>query len=198
MSGEEQTTVRVLSDEQKKAQPLLAKWGIIILPEEINHEAYVEFSWALQIGRELHGDKPIELRCCGTGGGSRWSFAIADLIKRDGNIDGILIGEVTSGHSIIWSWCQRRYAYPLASLKVHQVYSSGWASDQTETDHRLSLEEHEYVNKMMIERFAEISIQGSDWWSNVIYGTHIKTKLMPTEELIDMLMAEPISNRDKA
>jgi ATP-dependent protease ClpP protease subunit len=110
-------------DSQTEKQPLLESHAIIIAPEGIDHSSYLELSWALHVGRVLHPGRPLELRCCGDGGELSPAFALSDLIRSDGNIDGICIGRVSSAHSLIWASCNRRFVHPSALLGVHQSHN---------------------------------------------------------------------------
>jgi ATP-dependent protease ClpP protease subunit len=183
------------TDDQQKAQPLLEQHGIIIAPEEINHDTYIELSWALRIGRELHPAQPLEFRCCGVGGESSRSFAIYDLVQQDGNIDGIALGRVSSGHSIIWSGCNRRFVYPTAMVSVHQSKNGSWQQGQVQRDYELGYEQTKWTNSRLVEIYEKVSNQGADYWHDKVFGAGMELFNIDANQLVELDMAKPISER---
>jgi ATP-dependent protease ClpP protease subunit len=102
-------------DDQQKA--LLNEHGVLILPEELEHEVF-----ALVLAACLmRPDKEIRMYCRGNGGDSRASYAIIDIIQQHGNVVGLLASEANSNHGVIFAGCSRRYIYPHGQLGVHRV-----------------------------------------------------------------------------
>jgi len=184
-----------LTDEQKKQQPLLEELGIILAPEEINYDGYLGLTWALILGRSLHPEKALALHCCGVGGDVGYALAIVDLIQEDGNMDGIAIGRASSGHSVVWAACPRRYVYPNARIGVHQVRTGEWNNNQTERDYQLSSGRYEWINKRLIATYTAASNKNEDYWREIVYGAGIELKDFDADDLLGLGMAKPISER---
>jgi ATP-dependent protease ClpP protease subunit len=185
-----------LTEDQQKAQPLLEQYGIIVAPNEIDHDTYLELSWALKIGREMHPESPLELRCCGIGGEVSRSFAIYDLVQQDGNIDGIALGRVSSGHTIIWSGCNRRFVYPTALVSIHQTKNGAWLQGQLQRDYELGFERYKWGNRQLVEIYAKSSNQGADFWHDKVFSAGAELLNFDASQLIELEMAAPISERD--
>jgi len=179
-----------LTDAQREKQPLLERYGILLAPAELDEAAYVEMSWALHLGRALHPDRPLELRCYGIGGNTYATLAIVNLIRDDGRIDGVLVGDAGSGSSIIWAACPRRYVYPLASINVHESISrtEGWDMAYQRTQ----LEEQSWQNRQIAALYAQASAQSPEWWLDKMAAGHGVATLIPADELIQIGMARPI------
>jgi len=185
----------ILTEDQQKAQPLLEQHGIIITPNEIDHESYIELSWAIQIGRVIHKEKALELRCCGDGGEVHRSLALYDLIRADGNIDGIAIGRVSSGYSVVWSGCNRRFVYPSTLVSIHQAQNGSWVQGQFQRDYEMGYEHSQWCNARLIEIYAGISNQDTDYWHKAVLGAGMELLNFDAGQLIKMDMARPISER---
>lgn len=102
-------------NEQQKA--LLNDHGVLVLPEELEHEAFVLVLTACL----MRPDDEIRLYCRGNGGSCRTAFAIIDVIQDHGNVIGLLPGEANSNHGVIFAGCPRRYVYPLGMLGLHRT-----------------------------------------------------------------------------
>jgi len=187
----------ILTEDQQKAQPLLEKYGIIITPNEIDHDTYTELSWALQIGREIHKDAPLELRCCGIGGEGHRSFALYDLVRADGNIDGIALGRVSSGYSVVWSGCNRRFVYPSAVIGIHQAKNGAWIQGQLQSDYELGYKHSLWSNNKLVEIYASISNQNTDYWHDAVFSAGMELLNLDARQLIELDMAKSISERAK-
>jgi ATP-dependent protease ClpP protease subunit len=186
-----------LSDDQRNEQPLLESHGIIIASVEIDGDAYVELSWALHLGRALHPEKPLELRCHGHGGLAHAALAIADLIIHDGNVDGIAMGEVASAHSYIWAACNRRYVYPNALLGVHRCWATGtWAPLQG-AEYRMLGSNLDLIDRQAIRLYAKQSNKSKKWWRQRLALSSPSALLyLDAHQLIhDLEMARPIKER---
>lgn len=125
-----------MNETQEK---MLSERGVIVLPEEINHQAYVDFLSLLLLAESVWQDKSIRLFCAGQGGSAPDAIAIADLVRHHGRINGMLAGEAKSSHVTIWASCSRRYVYELATIGVHCLQ---WSSLNTRQD-RISLRQRD-------------------------------------------------------
>ena len=185
-----------LTESQEKKQPLLEAYGIIVAPNESDHDTYIEWSWALKIGREIHPECPLEIRCCGIGGEVSRSLALYDLIQADGNIDGIALGRVSSGYSIAWSGCNRRFVYPTAVVSIHQAKNGAWQQGQFQRDYEIGHERYKWCNSKLIEIYEKISNQGANYWHDKVYSTGMEMLNFDAEQLIKLDMAMAISERE--
>ena len=184
-----------MTDEQKNSQPLL-EHGIILMPKNVYHEDYINLSWALLLARKSYQDKPLELACYGEGGGINSAFAIYDLVKRDGNIDGIAIGDVSSAHSIVWAACNRRFVYPNSAVSIHQVKNGVWQQGYYEHDYELAGERFRWCNLRVAELYADISNEDKSYWHQQIMSAHAQVAYFDAEKLVELGMASYISERD--
>jgi ATP-dependent protease ClpP protease subunit len=103
-----------MNDQQKT---LLNDHGVLVLPEELEHEAFVLVLTACL----MRPDKEIRMYCRGNGGSCRTAFAIIDVIQDHGNVVGMLTGEANSNHGVIFAGCPRRYVYPRGMLGLHRT-----------------------------------------------------------------------------
>jgi len=104
-----------MNETQEK---LLRERGVIILPEDIRHETYVD-TLSLLLLAESEWTAEIKLYCAGSGGSAPDAIAIVDLIQARGNVTGYLAGQAQSCHTTIWAGCNKRIVYPYASIGVH-------------------------------------------------------------------------------
>ena len=108
---------------------LLKKRGIVVLPQEIEHDTYRMLLEALIIAK----DRQVKLFCRGDGGCSRTALAMVDLIQHHGDVIGLLPGEANSSHVTIWAGCKERYVYPNGLIGLHKV---AWAESSFHADSR--------------------------------------------------------------
>lgn len=102
-------------DDQQKT--LLNDHGVVVLPEELDHDAFVLVLTACL----MRPDQEIRLYCRGNGGSCRSAFAIIDIIQDHGNVVGLLTSEANSNHGVIFAGCPRRYVYPRGMLGLHRT-----------------------------------------------------------------------------
>jgi len=185
-----------LLDDERKAQPLLGQFGIVFMPETLDHAGYQLVSAALVKGRAIFPKKPLALWCNGRGGTVDAALALVDLIQSDGNIDGILIGHVSSAHSVVWASCQRRYTYPHAALQVHQA--RGWESRYMNEDaYALNARDIAQDNETLARIYAGASNRSASWWlKRLKMVSHDDIVRLKADKLInDLDMAKPIRKR---
>lgn len=184
-----------LTDDQKAAQPLLETFGVILLPPDIDHEAYKEMSWALRLARALHPEQPLELRCHGDGGSGDVMLAIVDLVQADGNVDGMLIGRAYSASSVIWAACARRYVYPNAGIGVHGALMnvSSWADGQYYQTYVSGVAS---TDEAMIALYAAASRKSRKWWRRQMARGHSACVNIDAAKLVEIGMARPVAERE--
>jgi ATP-dependent protease ClpP protease subunit len=180
-----------LTDDQRKAQPLLESLAIIITPFEINDAFYREMMWALKLGRLIHPKKPLALHCHGNGGTVSTALAIVDLIQQDGNIHGFLLGTATSAHTMIWAACQHRYVYPHAGIEIHPVATGAWESRLQEEDYANYRHSIGWQNKQILWIYANASTKSVKWWKKQYRKGGYTCVNLPAKKLIQIGMAQP-------
>lgn len=102
-------------DDKQKA--LLNDYGVLVLPDEIDHQVFVLVLTACL----MRPDQPIKMYCRGGGGDATAARGIVDVIQQHGKVIGLLPGEANSSHGVIFAGCAERYVYAGASLGVHRV-----------------------------------------------------------------------------
>lgn len=185
-----------LTDEQKKAQPLLESHGVIIAPVSVDYGFYHEMSWAIIIGRSLRPDKPLAIHCFGYGGYTPVALAIADIIQADGNVDGLLLGDAASAHSIVWAACKRRYAYPNARISVHKAAHHDLSGRYEDHDLQILADNTQREDEKIAKIYAWASNKSPAWWAKALQGSGVALVEFGAHELInDLDMASPASKR---
>lgn len=173
----------------EKTEKLLVEHGVLVLPEEIDHNTYVLMVEALIIMR----GKRMALYCRGDGGCSRSALAIVDMLRDHGDVDGILYGEANSSHAAIWAACARRWVSPNAMIGVHMV---SWDSLNTRMDAKsahLIKTQFEIKDRLFAETFAEASSESVEWWLSHIQMTSGAVQRIGASWMIESQMAKPIS-----
>ncbi len=175
------------------ADYLLEKHGIISLPYDIDHAGYEMVLYALTKGRDLHPEKALRLFCRGNGGFTYDALAMVDLIKQDGNVDGMLAGAAASMSAVVWASCARRFVYPNGRIGIHPV-----SAGHTDGDRRIFLaemEELEALDSRIIQILADASSERTyNWWHSRLYEPG-DLKWLLADELMGIGMAKPISER---
>jgi ATP-dependent protease ClpP protease subunit len=175
------------------ADYLLEKHGIISLPHDIDHEAYEMVLYRLTQGRMLHPDMPLRLFCHGNGGFTYDALAMVDLIRADGNVDGMLTGSAASMSAVVWAACARRFVYPNGRIGIHPV-SSGHSDGDRRIFHA-EMEELEALDNRICQIFGDASSErGSVWWHSRLYEDG-DLKWLLADELMGIGMAKPVSER---
>lgn len=173
----------------EEAQEKLLKKSLLILPDEINHDAY---QYVLEA--TLRRKKQILMFCRGDGGCARSALAIVDAIQQHGDVIGLLAGEADSSHVTVWAGCSQRYVYPYGMIGVHKA--SFWEVDGRNDSHnmRLYVSELENTENQVAQVLASASDKTKKWWLKVINRTGSNgIRQFNAVELIDMGMASPIS-----
>lgn len=180
----------MMNDEQRK---LLEDHKTIILPDEIDHDAYQLIIEAAI----LYPDNEIDLYCRGDGGDARDAFAIVDVIRRHGRFIGLLAGEANSSHVTVWAGCSTRYVYPHSAIGVHRIGSQTMSGTITADVLEFMQKDYEYSENVVSEILAEISDKDVAFWNNQqqLGNVTYKTTMFYANDLIQMGMALPIADR---
>lgn len=132
---------------------------------------------------------PIHLHVRSNGGDSMTGLAIANVIQRDGNVTGWLMGGAASSAATIWASCARRLVYANGQLGIHpvrwfekDVYFDAakarmWAAQLTKSDER------------QCEIYAAASNKDFVWWWER-YNQPGDMKWIDARELVCIQMAQ--------
>ena len=177
------------------ARKLLDEKRTIILPGDLNHDAYEMIVEAAL----LYPDDEIDLYCRGDGGDARDGFAIVDVIRQHGRFIGLLTGESNSSHVTVWAGCNTRYVYPLSAIGVHRIGSQKMKGTITAEVLEFMKKDYEYSENAVSEILAEISDKDVEFWNNQqrMGNVTYKTTMFYADELIEMGMALPIADRPR-
>ena len=166
----------------------------IILPEEIDHDAYHTIVEATL----LYPDDEIDLYCRGQGGSSGDALAIVDAIKQHGNFTGLLMGPAVSSHAIIWAGCNTRYCYPNGRLGLHSVVTT---YSPLMMDGRALLQSGKTSKAIDVLNAAILTDASRDRfevWIGFIESANLSSYDLSYDDLIDVFkMALPIADRPK-
>jgi len=172
-----------------ETQKALLEKGIIILPNEIGHDAYEMIAEALL----SNPDREIKMYCAGDGGSPRDGFAIVDLVQAHGQVVGMLAGLACSAHSFIWTSCAKRFVYPHGAIGVHKI---GYSELNRALDSRTAqqhIAELEMYERWMAKLYAGDAQDDSDSWYKVIQEAgRDEYMIFPAEILVKMGMARDV------
>lgn len=135
-------------------EKMLSERGVIILPETIEHDSYEMVLALLLLAETVWSDKPIRLFCAGVGGSVSAAMAIADLVKGNPQVVGMLAGIAESSHVTIFAACAERYVFPLAQIGIHRIAWSSINSRQDASTLRLRHESLEKLEEMIADILA--------------------------------------------
>jgi len=181
-----------LSDDQEAAQPLLKQFATILVSGLIDNDTYVEFSWALRLGRVLHPTQPLIVQFNGLGGDVTPALGMADLIQADGNVWGVALGRVCSCLSVLWAACARRYIAPNAALGVHPVVMS-IGSEMNAAGMRNLADDTDHMDERAIAIYTAASTKDIDYWRSVYFTATDHLEILPASAVIgDLGMAFPL------
>lgn len=157
----------MMDDAQRK---LLDETGTIILPDEINHEAFELVAEACL----RCPDRELKLICRGDGGDARAALAIVDVIRAHGKVTGLLPGTAISSHAVIFASCFNRKVYSGGSIGIHEV-ARGEVYNIDSRHARLLHADFERINLsnaiILATACAEPLYCLSTWWLNQINET---------------------------
>lgn len=178
-----------MTDDERK---LLEEHGVLILPEDIAHDAYVNIVEAALI----RPDKPVTLYCHGAGGDSCTAGGIVDVIRRHGNVIGLLPGDADSCHGVIFAACATRYVYPGARLGVHRVVMG--SLEHVTADYALKraegLQKHDVRNAHIFAQACTPDLRyDARFWLDAINDNPRALHHFDAAFLIECGMARPIA-----
>lgn len=148
-------------------EKMLCERGVIVLPEVIEHETYEQVLALLMLAEDSWTDKPIRLFCAGNGGSAPAAMALADLVRGNSQVVGMLAGIAESSHVTVFAACRERYTFPLAQIGIHRISWSSINSRQDAATLRLRQESLEQLEKQIAVILASASQSSSYdfyWW----------------------------------
>lgn len=167
---------------------LLNEQRIIWLAEDV--EAAVMERIAAQIAylrdRSL---EPIHIYFQCDGGDSGTGLGLANLVKRDGNIYGWVLGDSASAAATIWASCAKRYIFANAKIGIHPVQRQ-WSSVTFDADKAAKwVCDMRSSDEKACEIYAAASAKSSDWWWERMHQPG-DVKWIEARELVCIGMAE--------
>ena len=178
-----------MDDAQRK---LLEDRKTIILPDEIDHDAY---SLVVEAAI-LYPDDEIDLYCRGEGGYSGDAFAMIDIIQQHRKFVGLLVGAVVSSHAVIWAACNTRYVYPHGKLGLHGVITTHERTDFMNAKAFFQkARANERIDYESARLFASISNNDIEHWRLLIENTGLGLEWLYSEQIIEYHMAHTIADR---
>jgi ATP-dependent protease ClpP protease subunit len=171
---------------------LAARFCIINTPSGIDGDSFGDMSYLLAVAREENPELPIELRVCGYGGGFNETFGIVELIRADGNVDGVAFGIIMSAHVAIWAACARRWLSVTAGIGIHRValtYDNGNSTNFSEASSvvkRLAI-----MDSLYAETLSGASTGSKEWWLQIMNEAGNELSVIERPALLAMEMARP-------
>lgn len=100
---------------------LLNEQRAIYLVDTVEEPTLYDIAAQIHYLRAKDADAPIHLHVRSNGGDSLTGLAIANLIQRDGNVTGWLMGAAASAAATIWASCARRMVFFNGQMGIHPV-----------------------------------------------------------------------------
>lgn len=175
-----------MTDDQKR----LLERGIVVLPEEITHDAYGLLLDAL----DQMTSTTVRLYCRGNGGCSSSALAMADLIAQHGDVVGMLPGLAASSHATVWAACQRRFVYPHGCLGLHKVSWDGISTRADSLSLRLYAEQWARTERAVAGLLGAAGCpSSSDWYDRIQQAGSAGIVIVDALELVELQMARPVA-----
>lgn len=173
---------------------LMEQYGVLVLPEDVNHAAYELVVEALLFAEHV-GHETVVVYCAGMGGELNSALAIADLLIQRKATIGLLPGQADSCHADVWLACEERYVYPMGHMGIHQVKYTFY--DKTHVDERYAkmlLHENDHYNRRSARLLARASGMLESHWLEKLdkVGAHGVFHLT-ADDLISLGIAKPIA-----
>lgn len=173
---------------------LLDQFGVIVLPESIDHDAYRHVLEAILRIEDKH--HMLTVYCDGDGGYGRNALSIAGLLMHHRDVTGVIVGEAHSCHSVIFMACAHRFVHPAAGIGIHMGF---YHSIDKPVDSR-----HARNVNLELERgerqIARIYAQASDkecdetyWYDRLQKVGSSGVEMIDADKLIAMGIARPIA-----
>lgn len=157
----------------------------IILPKLIDHESAVETAEKM-----MTAEKFANLWCEGDGGSFDDTMRLVYWINQKA-FTGIVLGNATSGSSVLFAACPRRLIGKHASIGVHTgvVYLEGYL------DAAQFLEQAKRIKRcdvIQAQIYASASTMDARWWYNRMGEANGNTVYLFAPELVEIGFAEYI------
>ena len=175
-----------------RAWDFLDKTGVIILPEDLDHEVYI----VIQTACVMYSQRRLYLFCRGDGGSSRTANAIVDAVRGHGNVCGILAGEANSSHGVIFAGCPHRYTYENGSLGVHRtvLHSMDLVDAPYAKNRWEDLEAGDLMNAQILASACPLTeLQSEAWWYQQIAETGKGLRMFNSTFLIENRIARSVT-----
>jgi ATP-dependent protease ClpP protease subunit len=185
-----------MSDDKKnplfEKQPLLENHALIISPADLTDSTIPDLIWALVEARRMYPDREIHFILSGWGGNADPCLGLHDLILQDGNVWGYIFGSANSGHSVVWSGCNRRFVYPNAIMGIHRSYNYFNSNEMVDTRQAaLNQQRLETTDKMIAQIYARASKKEYNWWLQQLNKGQLNmVQIFTADQLVEMEMAE--------
>jgi len=170
----------------------------VVLPEEIDHHAYVDILHILSYASKFMPHERVQIFCNGGGGDADSTNAIVDLIQQHEKCDGYLFGTALSAHGLVWAACSRRFVSRRGALGIHQAAAAVIVKEEgektTATEKRLIEAARIRSDNLMFALFAAASDKDESWWRKRTPGSGM-CELISAEELIAIEMANALFPR---
>ena len=168
---------------------LLNEQRAIYLVDTVEEPTLYDIAAQIHYLRAKDADAPIHLHVRSNGGDSLTGLAIANLIQRDGNVTGWLMGAAASAAATIWASCAKRLVFCNGQMGIHPVRwyeervtfdaakARTWAAQLTKSDEK------------QCEIYAAASSKTFEWWWER-YNQAGDMKWIEARELVCIGMAE--------
>lgn len=177
-------------------QQLIDSAKTIILPGNIDGDAYSKMTYLLSYAKDRHPNDRIKLLCRGEGGEAWFAMAIIGAIREHGQVDGVLNGHAISSHCTIWVHCEERFYTPEGAIGIHpaslRLEGSYEAAELVAFQDDLT-----HLDELIIERLAAISLQAKKWWTARYYPPKAATKALYADDIEELSMASALKDRNE-
>ena len=166
--------------------------ALYFFPSYIDVNVYIEFS-------ELVFQNPdkIYLILFGNGGFARVTDAICSLIMHHGNVEAHLVGDAASCHVRVFSVCQTRYTYPLATISLHPSYITGGDDKYDQRDLNSAYLDLKKTDENALKWLEKASNKPISWWKKRYFrSSYLNT--LDAKTMIEVGIAEPVPQNMKA
>ncbi len=162
---------------------------IIYLPDTVEEVALESVASQIYYLRAKDAGAPIHLHIRSNGGDSMTGQALVNVIQRDGNVYGWLMGGAASAAATIWASCAKRLVFASGRMGIHPVRwyeervffdaakARSWAGQLTKAD------------ELQCEVYAAASNKAVSWWWERLNQPG-DLKWLDARELICIGMAE--------
>ena len=168
---------------------LLNEQRALYLVNTVEEQTLYDIAAKLHYLRAKDADATIHLHVRSNGGDSLTGLAIANLIQRDGNVTGWLMGAAASAAATIWASCAQRFVFFNGQMGIHPVR---WYEEHVYFDAakaRTWAAQLHKSDEKQCELYAAASNQNFVWWWER-YNQAGDMKWLEASELIQIGMAK--------